>query len=570
MGFKSSIIFIKVAFFMLLFVDSSDAQEVWSESVSNTVIFSSPRCVDLNNDDVLDVVVGDGVENQNFGQISAFDGEDGTPLWSTEVNGDIFGSALFYEIDNDGIPDIVIGGRSRQLHALSGADGELIWSFDENDSPPPDGWLQFYNPELVPDQNSDGLMDLVVTNGGTINALPGEGPRFPGYLVLVSSSDGSVLNKAIVPDSAETYCSPVVADIENDGEIDIVFGTGGETFPGSLWRTTLSSLIQNDISGAIELFENDTHGFVAAPVLADINVDQVLDVVSASAEGQVAVFNGLTNQLLWEFQLPITECYSTPAIGQFVGSNHLDVYANIGKGIWPQFEYYYQVMIDGQTGQVEYFDSIGNQFSSPLSYDFDSDGVDEALLSSNESSIFLPNTYQLIVVDFNDSDTAIIYELNNAVSGASTPWIGDVDADNSLDLFTPINVGQIGSGYSLKRLSTETTLTNPVKWGAYHGSNYNGVYDFIEYTPIGLFDDLGPAESFQTVFSEPLDKSRLFDQDGNKEIELYDLQGKLVFDSSNNKWSVGSCINTINTGVYLLRTKQIDNQVVTTRKVLIE
>lgn len=550
---------------VIFLVSTSKAQEVWSETVSNTIVFSSPRCVDLNGDDVLDVVVGDGVENQNFGQVNAFDGEDGTLLWSTEVDGDIFASALFYDVNNDQIDDVIIGGRSRQFHAINGFDGQIIWSFDENDNPPPDGWLQFYNPEVVPDQNNDGLMDLVVTNGGTINALPGQGPRFPGYLLLVSGADGSLLNKAVVPDSAETYCSPVVADMENDGEIDIVFGTGGETFPGSLWRTTLSDLLQNDISNAIELFENDTHGFVAAPVLADINQDNILDVVSASAEGQVAAFNGQNNQLMWEFQLPVTECYSTPAIGQFGGSSYLDVYANIGKGVWPQFDYYYQVMIDGQTGQPAYFDSIGNQFSSPLSYDFDDDGIDEALLSSNLSSIFLPNTYQLIMVDFNDADTSVIYELNDAVSGASTPWIGDLDNDNTLDILTPINVGQIGTGYEMKRLSTSTTINNPVLWGAYHGSNYNGVYDFIEYTPIGVSETSNDFASEQTDYTI----LSLSSKSSEVQVEIFDLLGNLVWSNVGPKKKSSRAFDSISVGIYVLRATSLITREVSTRKILI-
>ncbi len=540
-------------------INISFSQEVWTSNVENTIIFSSPRLHELTGDSILDVVVGDGIEDSIRGNIRAFDGLNGDPLWAVEVDGDIFSSALFYDVNADGVDDIIMGGRDRQLHAVNGSTGNLIWSFDTTQSSPPGiGWMQFYNAELVPDQDSDGLMDIVLTNGGNPNAMAGEGPRFPGWLLLVSSQDGTLLNQAMVPDSAETYCSLVVADLENDGTIDIVFGTGGETYPGGLWRTTLDDLLLNDLSNAIAFAENDTHGYVAPPVLADINRDNILDVVAADAEGRIAAYNGLTNQLMWDFQLPITECYSTPAIGQFTGSDDLDVYANIGKGVWPFFNKYYQVMIDGETGIPVYLDSIGHQFSSPLSYDFDNDGFDEALLSSNATSIFQPNTYSLFLIDFNDQSMSTIHQQTNSVSGASTPWIGDLDENSILDIVLAVNTGASMFSYSLKRVSTAFSMIEPMLWGSYHGSNYNGVYGFIENTPITILES-SASENNVTLIPNP--STGLFEiahPKGLKHVSIFNGAGQLVFTNRTNSTKKTIDLRHLARGVYFLEMQDYE------------
>lgn len=528
-------------------------QEVWETNVENTIIFSSPRLHELTGDSILDVVVGDGIEDSIRGNIRAFNGLDGEPLWSVEVDGDIFSSALFYDVNNDHVDDIIMGGRDRQLHAVNGTTGDLIWTFDTTqNSPTGIGWMQFYNTELVPDQDSDGLMDIVLTNGGNPNAMAGQGPRFPGWLLLVSSQDGTLLNHAMVPDSAETYSSLVVADLENDGTIDIVFGTGGETYPGGLWRTTLDDLLINDLSNAIAFVQNQVHGFVAAPVLADINRDNILDVIAADAEGRISVFNGQTNQLMWDFQLPITECYSTPAIGQFTGSDDLDVYANIGKGVWPFFDKYYQVMIDGQTGIPVYLDSIGHQFSSPLSYDFDNDGFDEAILSSNATSIFQPNTYSLFLIDFNDQTMSTIHQQTNSVSGASTPWIGDLDGNSVMDIVLAVNTDASMFNYSLKRLSTSFNMVEPMLWGSYHGSNYNGVYGFLENTPITVSEN-SSGEDLLAVSPNP--STGIFEivhPAGLKQVSIFDATGQMVFESSGASTYLTVDLRHLAKGVYFL------------------
>ena len=176
----------------------------------------------------------------------------------------------------------------------------MLWEFF--DRPPTEavdsGWFNFYSAQWIPDQNFDGLPDLLVANGGNHSLPSWITERDPGYLMVLDAASGSVLAKDTMPDGKETYCSPVVYDFNGQG-LEIVFGSGGEDVGGMLWRVTLSDLMSNDIQTATVLATHPTRGFIAPSSLADLNGDQILDIVNVSYNGHVRVFDGLSSQVLW-------------------------------------------------------------------------------------------------------------------------------------------------------------------------------------------------------------------------------------------------------------------------------
>jgi len=103
---------------------------VWNEDISITGSQSSPRTADLNDDGVLDIVMGAGRnEYQRSEQgILAFDGKTGKLLWQHEAPDQVYGSATFYDINNDGTKDVFIGGRSPNFKALNGKQGSCSGS----------------------------------------------------------------------------------------------------------------------------------------------------------------------------------------------------------------------------------------------------------------------------------------------------------------------------------------------------------------------------------------------------------------------------------------------------------
>ena len=103
----------------------------WSLQLPNLGSLSSPRATDLNGDGVLDIVIGAGrLEFQTTDTaIVAINGKSGDILWKRAAKDQIFGSASLLDINQDGVEDIVIGGRSATLQAIEGRSGALLWDF---------------------------------------------------------------------------------------------------------------------------------------------------------------------------------------------------------------------------------------------------------------------------------------------------------------------------------------------------------------------------------------------------------------------------------------------------------
>ena len=102
----------------------------WETFVDSIPTLSSPRSCDLNNDGVLDIIIGGGTEGEssNYG-VMAFDGIDGSLLWNATSRSELYGSPTFYDINSDGIKDVFITGREAQFLVFDGVTGSLLWDF---------------------------------------------------------------------------------------------------------------------------------------------------------------------------------------------------------------------------------------------------------------------------------------------------------------------------------------------------------------------------------------------------------------------------------------------------------
>ena len=456
----------------------------WSSFTNSVATFSSPRAADLTGDGISDIVIGAGTDStySNAG-ILAFNGADGTSLWTTPSYDEIFSSAIFNDINNDNVPDVFIGGRNSQFFALNGLDGSIIWeAFPQGVglNPADSGWYNFYSGQLVPDQNADMIKDILVANGGNHNANPWD-PRPTGHLMVLSGATGSVLAMAAMPDSSETYCSPVVADIQNTGNLQIVFGSGGENHSGSMWVANLSDLMNNNLSNSIQLATNPAKGFIAPASLADFSNNGYLDIIVQSYAGSIMRFDGISHVQKWSVSIPYTESSAAPVIGNFTGGDLTpDVFSICNQGVAPSFFDHYQIMIDGETGNIEWMDSISDlHFTSANAFDSNNDGRDEVLISVNNiNSSF---EHELLLIDFEND---LVTPITNAVGGvnlASTPLVADLDNDNIIEIVYVYRADSTNpsawNGIYVNRLNTSYSIPNSgISWGAYMGNSYNGMY----------------------------------------------------------------------------------------------
>ncbi|MEM6841593.1 MAG: PQQ-binding-like beta-propeller repeat protein [Bacteroidota bacterium] len=465
----------------------------WEVRLPAICSFSSPRPVDLNQDGVLDIVLGAGADEfqGSDSAVIALDGKNGDILWRVKGRDQMVGSPVFLRINSDRVSDVVMSGRAGQLMAIDGQDGSVLWSYySESDFSlfPDSVFLNFYGPQLMPDVDDDGTSDLLVAQGGDATISRYDSQRPPGQLLVVSGASGKLLAQAVMPDSAETYMTPVCTPLGNHDEITIVFGSGGETFGGHLYRASLTDLLKNDLSNAIELATGEQRGFIAPPVIVDITQDGIADIVANAVDGRMLAFDGITHESLWKVELAQAEVYGSLAVGNFCGDDTPDFFANMGRGIFPEVAQSIQIMVDGKTGEISYLDSLGFlQIGSPLATDLNGDGRDEAIMSINWYDPVLSQdhyyslygiTTELLAFDFTEPTSHRLLGSFRGVNPAATPWMGDLDNDRQIDViytyitdtihYRPFN--------GMKVLRKEINVpVEEISWGSYMGSSYDGV-----------------------------------------------------------------------------------------------
>lgn len=468
---------------------------VWETNLPVIGSQSSPRTADLNDDGILDIVMGAGKnEYQKSKQgILAFDGKTGNILWQQEALDQVYGSPTFYDITGDGIVDVFIGGRSPHLQALNGKNGDVIWEYQyqyENDSILKYAHFNFQNSVIVPDQNGDGLDDLLTVNSGNSKAAPGsEDDRYPGVLMLFDSKNGNVIAADTMPDGKESYMPPLCFLQPGDEELTIIFGTGGETIDGNLYRAKLSDLFEKKLSNAKVIASEKGHGFIAPASIADITHDGVYDIIAISHGSTAFAIDGRDQHLLWKRVFKNTECSNSFAVGYFTDDDTPDFFTFVSKGVWPNSTGSLQVMLDGKTGDIVYQDSIGcTGYSSPVVYDINNDGTDEAIISVNEFDCSVgfvgapPKAMEnkLIAIDFQSGKTQLIDQAPGFKNIFTTPWIGDMDDDGYLDIIhcQYYHTGDLllFLGMRIRRISYAVKMNKKVRWGAYMGSQGIGIF----------------------------------------------------------------------------------------------
>ncbi|MCB0665088.1 MAG: hypothetical protein KDC80_04665 [Saprospiraceae bacterium] len=485
-----------LAGFLLLGCAKKQTELVFDVNFPRLGSESSLRTTDLNGDGIKDIVLGAG-ENEYVETaqgILALDGSSGEVLWQQAAKDLVFGSATFIDVNRDGVDDVFIGGRRCIFKGIDGKTGELLWTYDPDqyadDSVLGHAHLNFYNSQVIPDQNNDGIGDLLVQNGGNPTIGPGiwKG-RIAGILLIINPLDGSIIAGDTMPDGMESYMSPLAFQQKGDDEYSVIFGSGGETFGGSLFLAKLSDLRNNNLGNARILVTEEDHGFIAPPVLVDINQDDYLDIVAISHASTAFAIDGRNFEILWKTRIDSSECSNSFAVGNFTDDRIPDFFTFVSKGEWPNNTGSLQILLDGKDGSIQYQNTLGcTGFSSPVAYDLNGDGRSEAIISINEfdceqgfSGDIGEIENKLIAIDFANGTEYVIDSKKRFKNIFTTPWIGDLDNDGYLDIIhcqyfhsTPYITAFLG--LEVKRISTHIKMKSEALWGGYMGSGGDGIF----------------------------------------------------------------------------------------------
>jgi hypothetical protein len=191
---------------------------------------STPALVDLDGDGYLDIVIGGGsfYDSGPTGyKVHAFDRQGNyLPGWPVATGGHVTGSPAIADLDNDGWPDVLVGSWDGKFYA---------WRF--NGAPAP-GWP--VTPKIYSGDNYTQKSAVVANLDGATN--PDGKPEVfinSGWEVIVMDAGGNQLTwdgATGNPQSKPTYwadwtldATPVVADVDGDGKLELITGGGDGT-----------------------------------------------------------------------------------------------------------------------------------------------------------------------------------------------------------------------------------------------------------------------------------------------------------------------------------------------------
>jgi pSer/pThr/pTyr-binding forkhead associated (FHA) protein len=396
---------------------------------------------DLNGDNKVDVIFTD--RNHN---LLALDGVTKKTIWINEQIGVQSNIPLVLaDLNGNQMLDVLVVGRDSRLRGLDGVNGAEMWLS-------PILGEEISGAPVAADFNGDGLKDVVVcTKSGRIHF----GTAYVNEMDWKSVESNVNLNAA-----------PSAADCNGDGASEIYIGSEDGKLIICEGRAIVKTLdLREEMSKAtgapVSRFE-----IQAPPLAADLNGNNVLDLVIGSTDGAYLALEGGSYSRLWHEQLGDGggSFGGSPAAGVFDGDKIEDVALTAGHLV---------KIIKGSADaqnrkQAAWQKDFGlANIAAPLAVtDFDRDGIHDVVVALSNGKIAVMSGF----------DGKPLAEIANAENPAiSAPVIADAGNDGSIDILF------VRKDNSVYRIQTNSTIDkNSVIWGQAYGNERNsGRYEFV-------------------------------------------------------------------------------------------
>nr|XP_050849898.1 uncharacterized protein LOC127063764 [Vespula vulgaris] len=340
---------------------SLSSKIIWKRTISKFTSEAPLRSNDVNKDGVEDIIIGfsTGLNAENtpecynyfenqvpcLGGILALDGQTGNTLWIHWTVYAIFSMDCGLDITNDKINDCIASGEGGMLYAINGKDGFIIWKISNEELSSSEHLTIFhiYNAKFIPDIDGDDIGDVIAT--GTIQSDLSRSSR----ILIISAKKGHILHTINTP-NIELFSTPQTI-VHPDGENIFVLTANNQMQSGALYIASSTNFMYGNLK-LKELHHSSGKAALLPPVLADITMDGIVDIIASMFDSTIIAYDGLTFNPIWNYTVPNSEILSSPIPGYYNDDDIPDfMVKHKVESAFPKYYYTISMIIDGQTGQ---------------------------------------------------------------------------------------------------------------------------------------------------------------------------------------------------------------------------